>query len=282
MMPIMLKKITIIILSLFVISIITSFEPANSLYTTASAVRDFNTYAFSSIEKKPGNTDMEPTQMPDFSRLSGGKLLKIRFFEFLRPIVKAENERVLTQRRFVKRSYVAFKNGWQLNDDHVSRLNRIAAEYGLQTRDEYLAENFRVLLMRVDKIPETLALIQAANESAWGTSYFAREANNLYGQWCFTEGCGIVPRNRTEGASHEIKKFNSVNEAVRSYIRNLNTHAAYAYFRNLRYKARQDETPLDSHYLAIGLQKYSEKGMEYVEIIRKMINSNQEVLAEIN
>lgn len=269
-------------ISIVIISIATSFSPDNSVYSPAKAVRNFEPESIVPAEEEKADNEISVTQMPDFSRLSGGKLLKTRFFEFLKPIVEAENERVLSQRRFVKRSYVAYKNDWQLNDDHISRLNKIAREYRLPVRDAYTGKDFRELLMRVDKVPETLALIQAANESAWGTSYFAREANNLFGQWCFTEGCGIVPRKRTEGATHEIKKFSSVNEAVRGYIRNLNTHAAYSYFRSLRYKARQNDAPLDSHYLAIGLQKYSEKGMEYVDVIRSMINSNQDLLVEMN
>lgn len=264
------------------VSIIASFDPDSTMYSPAAATRNEESGASAAYEQEQSKKDIGPTQMPDFSRISGGKLLKTRFFEFLRPIVEAENERVLSQRRFVKRSYIAYKNGWELNEEHISRLNEIASEYRFQTRDFYSSKDFRVLLMRVDEVPETLALIQAANESAWGTSYFAREANNLFGQWCFTEGCGIVPRKRAEDATHEIKKFSSVNEAVRGYIRNLNTHGAYEHFRNLRYKARQNEVPLDSYYLAIGLQKYSERGMEYVDDIRSMISSNKDILAEMN
>lgn len=278
----MVKKILTIVIITGIISVATAFSPEKSVYNPANAGKSFETESIIVAEEEKTGNDVSATQMPDFSRLNGGKLLKTRFFEFLKPIVEAENERVLSQRRFIKRSYVAFKNDWQLNDDHIARLNKIAREYRLPVKEAYTSKDFRELLMRVDKVPETLALIQAANESAWGTSYFAREANNLFGQWCFTEGCGVVPRRRAEGATHEIKKFNTVNEAVRGYIRNLNTHAAYSYFRNLRYEARQSGEPLDSHYLAIGLQKYSQKGMEYVSIIRSMINSNKNLLAEMN
>jgi|AntRauTorckE6833_2_1112554.scaffolds.fasta_scaffold01925_6 Bax protein len=224
--------------------------------------------------------DVPPRTMPDFSRLSGGKLLKTMFFDFLRPVVEAENDRVMSQRRFVKRSYVAFKNGWELNEEHHERLDKIAREYKLRNLTFTNKRDFRDLLMRVDKVPQALALIQAANESAWGTSYFATKGNNLFGQWCFTEGCGMVPRNRSEGATHEVQTFSSVNEAVRAYINNLNTHGAYKHFRNLRYDSRQKGLELEGSHLALGLQKYSSKGMEYVNILRSMIESNKSLLAK--
>ncbi|MFM9673737.1 glucosaminidase domain-containing protein, partial [Streptomyces galilaeus] len=81
-------------------------------------------------------------------------------------------------------------------------------------------------LRRVDIIPKELALMQAANESAWGTSRFARIGLNFFGQWCYSQGCGMIPNRRNSGAAHEVAAFKSVRDAVSSYFKNINTHAA--------------------------------------------------------
>lgn len=215
------------------------------------------------------------TALPDFEAYQSVDIRREKFFQFLKPIVEHENQRVLAQRAFVKKCYSAFRQGLELSDERMNRLEEIALEYRLRTMKFDSKEPFEKLLLRVDKIPESLALIQAANESAWGTSYFAREGNNLFGQWCFTEDCGLVPRNRPEGAKHQVAVYPSVALSVRAYIRNLNTHAAYSYLRNIRYEMRLKDKPLKSDYLALGLQKYSSKGMEYVNILRSMLRTNQ-------
>lgn len=215
------------------------------------------------------------TALPDFRAYESADVRREKFFQFLKPIVEHENQRVLSQRAFVKKCFRAFQQGWELDEERLNRLEEIAREYRLHNMEFDNTNAFEKVLLRVDKIPESLALIQAANESAWGTSYFAREGNNLFGQWCFTEDCGLVPRNRPEGAKHQVAVYPSVALSVRAYIRNLNTHAAYSYLRNLRYEMRLENKPLKSDYLALGLQKYSSKGMEYVNILRSMLKSNE-------
>ena len=131
------------------------------------------------------------------------------------------------------------------------------------------------LIRRVDVIPTSLVLAQAANESAWGTSRFAREGNNIFGQWCFDEGCGLVPNRRGEDASHEVRAFASVEAAVRAYFRNLNTHPSYEDLRTLRASMRMQGLPLNSMVLARGLTRYSERGMDYVLELQDMIRINE-------
>lgn len=230
------------------------------------------------LEEEATIDTLKMVAMPDFTTVTSSTDLKKQFFDFLRPIVKAENSRIHHQRNFVIKSYIAFQKGWQLNEEHQSRLLEIRNEYKMSALEMNSQEDFQQLLMCVDEVPESMALVQAAVESAWGKSYFATEGNNLFGQWCFNEGCGLVPRNRPEGATHEVRVFGSVNEAVMSYMRNLNTHAAYTQFRNLRYDYRQKEMPLDSYYLVLGLQKYSAKGMDYIKVLRSMLRSNNELL----
>ena len=130
------------------------------------------------------------------------------------------------------------------------------------------------LLVRVDIIPVSLALAQAANESAWGTSRFAREGNNIFGQWCFDEGCGLVPGQRADDASHEVRSFSSVEASVRAYFRNLNTNPTYEYLRELRAQMRMKGKPLDSRALAQGLLRYSERGHVYISELYDIIRVN--------
>ena len=135
-------------------------------------------------------------------------------------------------------------------------------------------QQFTGLRHKLDVIPPSLILAQAANESAWGTSRFATKGNNLFGQWCFSKGCGLVPRGRAEGASHEVAKFSSPYRSVRAYIQNLNRHPTYQLLRDVRLEDRRDNAPLSGLELAEGLLGYSERGEEYIEEIRAMIHYN--------
>ena len=92
------------------------------------------------------------------------------------------------------------------------------------------------MLHRVDVIPEALVLVQGANESAWGTSRFATQANNYFGQWCYTAGCGVIPLKRGEGMTHEVAKFTSVQESIEGYFMNVNRNKAYEALREIRYQ----------------------------------------------
>jgi Bax protein len=120
-----------------------------------------------------------------------------------------------------------------------------------------------------------MALAQAANESAWGTSRFAKQGNNLFGQWCFTAGCGLIPQHRSEGKSHEVAKFSSPQASVTSYIHNLNSHSAYQEFRQIRASQRQQFNRLSGQQCVEGLLKYSSRGEEYIQELQAMIRVNK-------
>jgi Bax protein len=124
-------------------------------------------------------------------------------------------------------------------------------------------------------VPPSLALSQAANESAWGTSRFARSGHNYFGQWCFTTGCGVVPRHRTAGKQHEVAVFASPAAAVASYLHNLNSHPAYQRLREIRLQQRQQHQVVSGLALAAGLEKYSERGEDYIRELRAMIRHNR-------
>ncbi|MCF8309028.1 MAG: glucosaminidase domain-containing protein [Bacteroidales bacterium] len=274
------KKVTLLTIVVMLGGIFLSCEnleeASDSITAMIGPVED--TSGFKTDKAVEVSQNLAELQLPDFKSIEDSQVRKEKFLEFMKPIIRAENRRVSAQREFVKKCFAAYKLGWELSDERREKLKAIAIDYKLWNADFQTREAYTELLMRVDEVPVTLALMQAANESAWGTSYFARKGNNIFGQWCFREGCGMVPRRRAEGATHEVEVFPGVLQSVRAYINNLNTHRAYQYFRNLRYEQRLNNEPLRSDHLALGLQKYSSKGMEYVRILQTMLEANQKYI----
>jgi Bax protein len=214
--------------------------------------------------------------IPAFGLVGDVDKRKRAFFAFLRPIVEAENERVMDQRRRLMILYKDHRRGRAVSWSDARWLKWLLDEYEVEGKE---GENlWEILLRRVDMVPVDLALIQAAKESGWGTSRFAREGNSFFGQQCFVKGCGMVPIEREAGETHEVAVFDTVDESVRSYIRNLNTFGAYRGFRRLRFRQRFEGTIPDGHTLAGQLPSYSERGVEYLHEIRAMIRSNRPFL----
>ena len=138
-----------------------------------------------------------------------------------------------------------------------------------------LAERYKVkhgdvkeLLKRVDIMPTSMALAQAAEESGWGTSRFSREGNAIFGQWTFSDAEGLVPLKRQAGRTHKVRAFRSLLDSVRSYARNLNTHQAYRKLRTVRQQMRRDGTAVRGRRLIETLTSYSERGVDYVKGLR--------------
>ncbi len=197
---------------------------------------------------------------------------KERFFDILRPIVINQNQ-IIRDRRH--RIIQAIKN-----NSEQEWLKNITEKYRLEWDDN--APDWQELLSRVDTLPVDLVLTQAANESAWGKSRFAQQANNLFGQWCFSKNCGLVPEKRSKGQRHEVKAFESINDSVESYLHNVNTGRAYKSLRQLRYEMRRNNKPLDAFVLATGLNSYSSRGQAYVNELQAMIRSNRELMFGLN
>lgn len=210
-------------------------------------------------------------ERPDFSGYTDSRAKKTAFFDYLAPIVQAENQHILTLRSTLQRL-----SGADLNDNERQWLLKLAKHYKL---DEKLTPEqdafWEALLERVDVVPASLALAQAANESAWGTSRFAIKGNNFFGQWCYERGCGLVPKKRTDGASHEVARFASAAGSVASYIYNINTHRAYKELRNLRKRQRAAGDKVTGLVLVQGLVNYSSRGNEYIKEVKGMIKANQ-------
>ena len=152
-------------------------------------------------------------------------------------------------------------------------LSDLVTRYKIDTAVE-LPSQLTQLSRRVDIIPVALALVQAANESAWGTSRFATQGNNFFGQWCYQAGCGLVPAARVPGADHEVARFSSPYHSVAAYFANLNTNPAYRPLRDIRYRLRQQDAPVTAIALARGLSQYSERGETYVGELISMIRNN--------
>ncbi len=215
------------------------------------------------------------TELPEFGEYADVSEKKEDFFDFLRPIIQKENRKVLRERGYALLLWERYREEEALSAREIETLDALAKKYRVDASYDAGKEFFTEMLLRIDKIPESLALIQAAKESGWGTSYFAREGNNLFGQWCFSEGCGLVPRSRPEGATYEVRAFDDVGDSVRAYILNLNTHPAYSDLRRMRYRMRLAGNQPDAELMAGGLGQYAEIGMEYVNALQQMIRGNE-------
>ena len=172
--------------------------------------------------------------LPDFTTYKDVQEKKQAFFDYLLPLITEANQRVLEQRALAEK----WARDEELTEKELQRLTRMMENYRVKADDK--AGQKEILLNRVNIIPPSLVLAQAANESAWGTSRFATEGNNLFGQWCFSKGCGLVPSSRNDGAVHEVRKFRSPMESVESYIQNLNRHAKYRQLRLIRHRLQEE------------------------------------------
>ncbi|GMQ46531.1 glucosaminidase domain-containing protein [Vibrio sp. 10N] len=217
-------------------------------------------------------------EKPDLASISDTILKKQTFFDYLRPGVVIENARVEKERRRLLSIKQALDEQ-SLSSEQESTAKRLGRLYSLEpTTVDY--EWIEAMLERVDVLPEALVLTQAANESAWGTSRFANEANNYFGQWCYTQGCGLVPLKRSEGMSHEVAKFSSPQQSIHGYFMNVNRNRAYQDLRDIRAGIRDRGEDLLSEATALeltnGLLRYSERGEAYVKDLQAMIRHNDE------
>ncbi|CAK2981711.1 Bax protein [Vibrio crassostreae] len=215
---------------------------------------------------------------PNFAAIEDVNEKKDTFFSFLRPSINIENKRITKERAFLTKLSESGLN--KIDSEDASYAKRLGKLYSLPVPSEGLDLAWLTeMLNRVNVLPEALVLTQAANESAWGTSRFATKANNYFGHWCYTKGCGLVPLQRNEGSSHEVATFSSSQESVHRYFMNLNRNRAYADLRAIRAKlaAQGDDllTTETATELTNGLLKYSERGSDYVTDLQAMIRHNE-------
>ena len=190
------------------------------------------------------------------------------FINTLIPIIYSENLQILNDRKKIL-------DWWRESDgENFSRdfwpqwLFELSEKYGSDD------SNLGNLLVRVDIIPISLALAQAAIESGWGTSRYSREGNAVFGQYTFDESKGLKPKDRNENDQFFIKKFSNLSESVRSYLKNINTHLAYTDFREERKKLRMSGENLSGYKLVNFLRDYSERKEFYIKDVKEIMTSN--------
>ena len=191
----------------------------------------------------------------DMGALDSSDLRKAVFIKTLLPLLLMENERLLAERARLEDVLAAGPDAAPADRDWLAEL----AE-----RNDVDPRQTRELLRRVDAIPVSLAIAQAAIETGWGTSRVAQAGQALFGQMVFRAG----------DDDGRVRKFEQLEHAVAAYAANLNTHRAYADFRRAREQARREGRPVDGHALAQHLQRYSERGMDYVRDVRSLMRVN--------
>ena len=231
------------------------------------------------IKEAPKTSTKEfESDIPDFGMIKDVNEKKRQFFSYMRPKIIAENEKVLFERDFVLKMQIKLNENKEFNADETKELKKLMVGYRIDNRDVSKSKTFKELLIHIDIIPLELALTQAALESAWGTSYFARKANNIFGQWCFTPGCGVVPKRRPAGETHEVAIFDNVNLSVRYYLKFLNSHPLFSKLRKARLKNRKKDEYPNAYDMSGGLSAYSARGNDYIAELRSMIKTNQKYM----
>ncbi len=185
------------------------------------------------------------------------------FIQIVLPLILKENSNIKIDRKRLF-SIINKSNNTDLEKKWLEKKYK---QYGIPSKD------LSTLKIRMDQIPVSLALAQAAKETGWGTSRFAQEGNALFGQWTWS-GEGLKPKDADKSEGHKVMRFNVLQASVRAYQRNLNTHSTYEEFRKERAKLRDDGKPLDSMKLSKFLNKYAETGNQYVEVLQKIIKQN--------
>jgi len=205
------------------------------------------------------------TQFPkDLDELQNTQLKKETFIKIVLPLIVVENERILDDRK----KLIILSEKKFTTDPEKQWIRQKLLEYKVKKG------NIKELLVRMDIIPVSIALAQAAKESGWGTSRFALEGNAIFGQWTWS-GQGIAPLNRESNKSHKILKFPILRASVKAYKNNLNTHNSYSKFRSKRLSLREKNKKISGLELTETLNNYAQTGSEYTKILNQIIKQNR-------
>ena len=199
----------------------------------------------------------------ELKEIQSTKKRKELFIQIVLPLILEENNKILLDRK--KLFAILNKNNNSKSDN--AWINKKYKQYGISKKD------LPTLKRRMDIIPVSMAIAQAAKETGWGTSRFALEGNALFGQWTYTDK-GIKPAAAEAGTKHKVMMFNVLKSSVRAYARNLNTHKSYRKMRYVRAIQRDNNEILDSLELVDYLDSYAETGKEYTAILKKIIEQN--------
>ena len=241
--------------------------PSDTVRLSADVIeqifKDTN-YNISDVRKnklvKPVSLSLLPNEM---KKIESTQKRKNLFIQIILPLILTESNQIKADRK--KLFDILNKN----NNSEVEKkwLKKKFKQYGVKNND------LPVLKIRMDEVPTSLAIAQAAKETGWGTSRFALEGNALFGQWTYSDN-GIKPLNTDSEETHKVMKFKILKASIRAYYRNLNTHSSYKGFRKIRAELRDDEEKLDSLILVNYLDKYAATGTEYTKVLKQIISQN--------
>ena len=221
-------------------------------------------YKLDDVRQKKLVKPVALTLLPaEIKMIENTKKRKEFFIQIVLPLIMKENNNIWLD------SKTLFNIINKSNNTKIEKkwLKNKFKQYGIPSKD------LSILKIRMDEIPVSLAIAQAAKETGWGTSRFAQEGNALFGQWTWS-GEGLKPKEADENKGHKVMKFNVLQASVRAYQRNLNTHSSYENFRLARAQLRDSKRPLDSILLSQFLKNYAETGNQYVEVLQKIIKQN--------
>jgi len=242
-------------------------QPSDAILLSAATIEELfksTNYNLKDVRKnklvKPISLDLLPKEIV---KIENAKKRKDFFIQIILPLVIDENNSIKLDR--MKLFSILNKN--KNTKIEQEWLNVKFKQYGVVNKD------LSTLKVRMDEVPVSMAIAQAAKETGWGTSRFAQEGNALFGQWTWS-GEGIKPADAEDDSTHKVMRFKVLQASVKAYQRNLNTHSSYKDFRSARAELRDEGKKLDSMILTEYLDKYAETGKEYVKILQQIIRQN--------
>ena len=242
-------------------------KPADSVRLSASTIEELfksTNYTLEDVRQTKLVKPISLTLLPgEIKKIENIKKRKNFFIKIILPLVIKENNNIKLDR---KKLFSILNKSKNTKVEKIW-LNSKFKQYGVVNKD------LSTLKVRMDEIPVSMAIAQAAKETGWGTSRFAQEGNALFGQWTWS-GEGIKPTGADTGSKHKIMKFKILQASVRAYQRNLNTHSSYKEFRGIRAELRGEGKKLDSMILTEYLEKYAETGKEYIRVLQQIIKQN--------
>jgi len=242
-------------------------SPINTVRLSASTIEELfksTKYNLEDVRKnklvKPVSLSLLPSEIKQIENIKKRKDL---FIQIILPLIIKENNNI----RLDRKKLFSILNKNQNTKKENNWLNSKFKQYGVINKD------LLTLKIRMDEVPASMTIAQAAKETGWGTSRFAQEGNALFGQWTWT-GDGIKPAGADNDSTHKVMKFRVLQASVKAYQRNLNTHSTYKNFRSARATLRDKNKKLDSVILTEFLDKYAETGKVYVKILQQIIRQN--------
>ena len=221
-------------------------------------------YSLKDVRKKKLVKPVALTLLPaEIKKIENSKQRKEFFIQIILPLILQENNNI----RLDRKRLFSIINKSNNSDLEKKWLDKKYKQYGVSSKD------LSILKIRMDEIPVSLAIAQAAKETGWGTSRFAQEGNALFGQWTWS-GEGLKPKDADKNEGHKVMKFNVLQASVRAYQRNLNTHSSYKNLRKARAELRDRGQTLDSLILVNYLNEYAETGQKYVDVLTQIIKQN--------